>query len=138
MAEKIKILLVDDEPDIVTVVEKRLQAEGFNVLIATDGLEALNKARSEKPDLILLDLMLPKMDGYKVSALLKNDIRYCKIPIVMFTTRVDVCDEELGSKCGADAYIKKPFNSQELLEKIKALLVKASSLDAADPANPIE
>ena len=127
MLEKPKILLVDDEPTIVKMVEKRLEAEGFEVLIAVDGEAALEKARSEKPALIILDLMLPKMDGYKVCGLLKRDTRYSRIPIILFNARAQEADEQLGLECGADAYLKKPFNSQELLEQVKALLAKASS-----------
>ena len=122
MPDKPRILLVDDEPIIVKAVEKRLQAEGYEVLVAADGQEALEKAKKENPNLIILDLMLPKMDGYKVCALLKKDIRYAQTPIVMFTARAQESDETLGLECGADAYLKKPFNSQELLEKIKGLL----------------
>jgi len=125
MSEKPRILLVDDEPTIVDTVKRRLEAQGFNVLLAVDGEEALEKARNEKPDLIILDLMLPKMDGYKVCGLLKKDIRYAKIPIVMFTAKAQDSDEKLGLECGADAYVKKPFNSQELLEKINVLLTKS-------------
>ncbi len=122
MAERARILLVDDEPTIVKTIQKRLEAEGFEVLVAMEGPEALEKARVEKPDLIVLDLMLPKMDGYKVCDLLKKDTRYSKIPIVMFTARTQEADVKLGLECGADAYLKKPFNSEELLEKIKGLL----------------
>ena len=122
MPDKPRILLVDDEPIIVKAVEKRLQAEGYEVLVAADGQEALEKAKKENPNLIILDLMLPKMDGYKVCALLKKDVRYAQTPIVMFTARAQESDETLGLECGADAYLKKPFNSQELLEKIKGLL----------------
>jgi DNA-binding response OmpR family regulator len=125
--QKTKILLVDDEPIIVKTVQKRLEVEGYEVLVAADGLEALEKTRTLKPDLIVLDLMLPKMDGYQVCGRLKKDPRYSKIPIVMYTARAQEVDVKLGLECGADAYIKKPFNSRELLDKIKALLVKTPS-----------
>ncbi len=134
MAEKRKILLVDDEPDIVKTVEKRLQSEGYDVLIAADGVDALEKARIEKPDLVILDLMLPKMDGYKVCAMLKKDSRYAKIPVVMFTARIQETDEKLGFECGADAYITKPFNSRELLEKIRILLSQRPSTPETAPS----
>lgn len=122
MAEKPRILLVDDEPAIVKIVQKRLEAEGCEVLTAMDGERGLAMARAESLQLIILDLMLPKMDGYKVCGLLKKDARYSKIPVILFTARAQEADEKLGFECGADAYLKKPFNSQELLEKIKALL----------------
>ncbi len=76
----------------------------------------------------LLDLMLPKMDGYKICRLLKRDTRYTKIPIILFTARAQESDEKMGYECGADAYPKKPFNSQELLEKIKTFLIKSPSV----------
>jgi DNA-binding response OmpR family regulator len=119
---KKRILLVDDEQDLVEVVKSRLELAEYEVLVAYDGMEALDKARKEKPDLIILDLMLPKMDGYRVSALLKHDEKYKSIPIVMFTARAQEQDEKLGYECGADAYITKPFEPQALLAKIKELI----------------
>ena len=120
--QKTKILLVDDEPTIVEVVKMRLEVEGFDVSVATDGQEALEMAHAQRPDLIILDVMLPKIDGYMVCGTLKKDARTCKIPIVMFTARSQARDEKFGRECGADAYIKKPFESQELLEKIRTQL----------------
>jgi len=117
-----RILIVDDEPNIVLMLQARLQANGFECLTAEDGLSALELAKKEKPDLIILDLMLPKMDGYKVCGLLKKDARYAKIPIVMFTARAQDEDKNLGEEVGADAYIVKPFEPQVLLGKIQELL----------------
>ena len=117
-----KILLVDDEKDIVEVVASRLRASNYNVILAYDGQEALDKAHKEKPDLIILDLMLPKMDGYKVCGLLKFNEKYRKIPIIMLTARGQDSDMKMGQEVGADAYIIKPFDSQVLLGKIKELL----------------
>lgn len=119
---KKKILVVDDEPDIVETLKMRLEANGYEVLVATDGNTAYDKARSDAPDLIILDLMLPKMDGYKVCGLLKKDTRYNKIPIIMFTARTQESDKALGEEVGANAYIAKPFEPQVLLVKIKELL----------------
>ena len=121
MAKK-RILLVDDEKDLVETVTFRLEAAGYEVIPAYDGQEALDKARKEKPDLIILDLMLPKMDGYKVCAMLKRDQRYMNIPIIMFTARAQESDEKLGYECGANAYITKPFQHEAVLAKIKELL----------------
>jgi len=121
MANK-KILLVDDEKDLVDTVTFRLKASGYDVVTAYDGQEALTKTRTEKPDLIILDLMLPKMDGYKVCRMLKFDERYKKIPIIMFTARAQDSDKKMGEEVGADAYITKPFDPQTLLGKIKELL----------------
>ncbi len=117
-----KILVVDDETDLMSIVKMRLEANNYLVLTAFDGQEALEKARREKPDLVILDLMLSKMDGYKVCGLLKSDTRYNKIPIIMFTARAEESDEKLGFEVGVDAYITKPFEAEILLEKIKELL----------------
>ncbi len=116
------LLLVDDEPDLLESLSIRLKASGYKVVTAADGLEALKKARSLEPDLILLDLMLPKMDGYKVSRLLKFDGRYSRIPILILSARGQDLDKELASSAGADDYLVKPFSSEELLTRIKKLL----------------
>ena len=106
---KKKILLVEDEKVLIETVTLRLEANGYEVIPAYDGFEGLEKAKKEKPDLIILDLMLPKMDGYKVCGLLKADTRYNKIPIIMFTARAQESDKKMGKEVGADAYITKPF-----------------------------
>ncbi|MDP8234815.1 MAG: response regulator [Candidatus Erginobacter occultus] len=116
------LLLVDDEPDLLESLSIRLKASGYKVVTAADGLEALKKARSLEPDLILLDLMLPKMDGYKVSRLLKFDGRYSRIPILILSARGQDLDKEMASSAGADDYLVKPFSSEELLNRIKKLL----------------
>jgi DNA-binding response OmpR family regulator len=121
MAKK-QILLVDDEAQLVDMLKIRLEANNYSVLTAYDGQEALEKARKENPDLIILDLMLPKMDGYKVCAMLKHDSRYSKIPIILCTARAQESDEKLGKEAGADAYIIKPFEPFVLLAKIEELL----------------
>lgn len=117
-----KILLIEDEKDMVYAVTLQLESSGYKIITALDGQEGLKTARIEKPDLIILDLMLPKMDGYKVCGLLKADIRYNKIPIIMFTARAQESDKKMGEEAGADAYITKPFDPQALLTKIKELL----------------
>ncbi len=118
------ILIVDDEVDILETVRFRLESNGYKVISAADGEEGLKKARELKPDLIILDLLLPKIDGYKISRLLKFDERYKDIPIIMFTARSHKDDERLGYEIGADAYIAKPFEPQVLLNKIEELLKK--------------
>jgi DNA-binding response OmpR family regulator len=123
MAKK-RILLIEDEVDMVYALTLQLEAIDCEVLSATDGKTGLDMARKEKPDLIILDLMLPKMDGYKICRMLKFDERYKKIPIIMFTARVQDQDKKLGQQVGADAYITKPFDSKVLLDKIDALLKK--------------
>ena len=119
---KKRILLVDDEQDMVFAVKMQLEGADFEVITAQDGQQALDKARREKPDLIILDIMLPKIDGYKVCRMLKFDEKYKKIPIILFTARVQKSDEQLGFSVGADAYITKPFESQIFLTKIRDLL----------------
>ncbi len=122
-----KILVVDDEPQIVNLISLRLKESGYEILTAGDGQTALQKAREEKPDLIILDLMLPKMDGYKVCALLKADMRFNKIPIILLTARGQETDRVIGQEVGANAYITKPFQATILLNKLKGLLGEESS-----------
>ncbi len=119
-----KILVVDDETDLVEMLSVRLEANDYQVLKAFDGEDGLNKARENKPDLIVLDLMLPKIDGYKVCRMLKFDEKYKHIPIIMFTARAQEADMELGKEVGADAYIIKPFEADTFLAKISELLRK--------------
>ena len=120
-AKKQRILLVDDEPSIVKMVAKRLEVAGFEVIVAMDGEEALEKAKTQNPDVIILDCMLPKLNGYEVCAALKKDPERQKIPVIMLSARVQERDEKAGLECGADAYIRKPFNSQELVGQVNAL-----------------
>ncbi len=119
---KKKILVVDDEPFLVMALKIRLEMVGYEVITAYDGLEGLNKAREEEPDLILLDVMLPKKNGYQVCQLLKFDEQYKHIPIIMLTAKGQKTDKEWGEKTGADVYMTKPFEDAELLAKIKELL----------------
>ena len=121
MANK-RILVVEDEAELVKAIQIRLEQAGYETLVAYDGMEALDKAHKEKPDLIILDLMLPKMDGYKVCRMLKFDEKYKKIPIIMLTARAQDSDEKLGLETGADAFITKPFQHEAVLAKIKELL----------------
>jgi two-component system alkaline phosphatase synthesis response regulator PhoP len=122
--ERKKILVVDDEVDLVRTIQFSLEAEGYKVLVSYNGEDALNQSRKENPDLILLDLMLPKLDGYKVCRLLKFDEQYKHIPILMLTAKTQQKDRLLGMETGADEYITKPFDIEELMEKVKAYLNK--------------
>ncbi len=117
-----RILLVEDEPSIIKMVSKRLETAGFQVLSATDGEAGLTMARSERPDLIVLDLMLPKMSGLKVCASLKQDSGFQKIPIIIFTGKDQVVDQDTCRKSGADAYIPKALGASVLLTEINSLL----------------
>ena len=120
--EKNRILLVEDEEDLVQTMLIQLKAAGYEVIVARDGLEGLDKAKKEKPDLIILDLMLPKIDGYKVCAMLKFNTDYQNIPVIIFTARAGEADKKMGTDVKADAYITKPFEPQALLSKIEDLL----------------
>lgn len=120
--DKKRILIVDDENDLRNMLKFRLEAMDYNVSEAADGQDGLDKARSNKPDLIILDLMLPKIDGFKVCRMLKFDEKHKHIPIIMFTARAQEKDREIGKEMGADAYIAKPFEPEALMRKIKELL----------------
>lgn len=119
-----KILLVDDEPSIVFVLSERLKFNGYDVITAENGEDGLNKAKSEKPDLILLDVMMPNMNGYQVCRLLKFDNEYKHIPIIMLTARSQDADRKTAQDTGANAYLTKPVDSKELIETIQKFLPK--------------
>lgn len=127
-----KILVVDDETYIVELVKFNLEKEGFQVIVAYDGLKALDMVKSESPDLIILDIMLPRMDGLEVCQLLKQDANYSFIPIIMLTARGEELDTVLGLEMGADDYIKKPFSPRELLARVKARLRAIQILKAEE------
>jgi DNA-binding response OmpR family regulator len=125
MAEKSKkILVVDDEPDVASLLTLLLKSQGYNVIAAGDGQEALELARKQSPDLILLDIMLPRMDGYKVARMLKFDENFSHIPIIMLTAKIQEKDKETGLEMGANAYVTKPFDTEQLLKKIKDTLAE--------------
>ena len=119
-----KVLVVDDEPNIVQVVISRLKANNYDVITAVDGQEALELAQREKPDLIILDLMLPKLDGYKVCSILKSNDQHKDTPIIMLTARGEIDDMKNGLEKGANAYVTKPFNSNALIGIIDGLIGK--------------
>jgi len=113
------ILIVDDEPKIVRLARDYLEKNGFRVLTAGDGIEALAVARRDKPDLIVLDLMLPGMDGLDVCRILRRE---SDVPIIMLTARVEEADQLIGLEIGADDYINKPFSPRALVARVRALL----------------
>ena len=117
-----KILIADDEMDLVETVRFPLEVEGYHVLVSYNGEDALDQARKENPDLILLDLMLPKLDGYEVCRRLKCDDRCKHIPILMLTAKFQEKDKALGMETGANEYITKPFDIRDLLKKVKVYL----------------
>ncbi len=125
-----KILVVDDEPEAVELLEFNLQQAGFDVLTASDGASALKKARAACPSMIILDLMLPEVDGLEVCKMLHRDPMTAKIPIVMVTAKAAELDRILGLELGADDYITKPFSPRELVLRVKKILQRARA--AAD------
>jgi DNA-binding response OmpR family regulator len=122
--DKKKILIVDDEPDILETLKFLIESEGFQSITAMDGEDALKKAKETNPDLIILDVMLPKINGYKVCRLLKFDNKYKHIPILMVTARSQEEDKVIGEETGADEYITKPFDIEELIEKVNNYINK--------------
>ena len=119
------ILVVDDEPKIVELARDYLEAAGFAVVSASDGSEALARARSEKPDLVVLDLGLPKIDGLDVARALRRD---SSVPIVILSGRSDESDKLVGLELGADDYVTKPFSPKELVARVRAVLRRAEGL----------
>jgi DNA-binding response OmpR family regulator len=119
---KAKILVVDDEPDLVELIDTNLTAAGFEVLMASNGPEALRLARGHPPQLILLDVMLPELDGLEVCKILRQDTSTRSIPILMLTARATEIDRVLGLELGADDYVTKPFSMRELVLRVKKLL----------------
>lgn len=117
-----KILVVDDEPDALELVSFNLKAAGYEVVTADDGAEAIKKARQQVPDLILLDVMLPEVDGLEVCKLLRRDAATAGIPIIMLTAKAAEIDRVLGLELGADDYVTKPFSPRELTLRVKNLM----------------
>jgi DNA-binding response OmpR family regulator len=117
-----KILIVDDEQDIVESLRFVLEAAGYNCYFAYDGEDGLRLAKDIEPDLIILDIMMPKINGYKISRLLKFDKKYKDIPIIMLTARSQESDKLIGEETGANEYITKPFDLNEIVAKVKGYL----------------
>jgi two-component system phosphate regulon response regulator PhoB len=117
-----KILVVDDEPDAIELIKFNLKGAGYDVLTASDGDEALKKARSVLPDLIILDVMLPEVDGLEVCKILRRDQRVSATPVLMLTAKAAEIDRVLGLELGADDYVTKPFSPRELILRVKRLL----------------
>lgn len=121
---KKKVLVIEDEPYLCRFLELRFQKEGFEVITANDGVEGLKKAKEEKPDIVILDLMLPKLPGEEVCKRIRKDVYICATPIIMLTAKSTDADRIIGKVIGADAYFIKPFDGSKLVEEIKRLLRK--------------
>jgi CheY-like chemotaxis protein len=131
-----KILVVDDEPDIVRVVVKIMESRGHDVITAPDGFIALELIQEEKPDVVILDLNLPKMDGFEVCKRIKSDEATKDLPVVMMTAAyVAVEDAERGTKLGADEYVTKPFLREVLVHNVERLIPGLDQEDQADAAD---
>ena len=117
-----KILVVDDEPDAVELIDFNLKQAGYDVVTAADGAEALKKARAAHPNLIILDIMLPEIDGFEVCKLLRRDAATAGIPILMLTAKAAEIDRVLGLELGGDDYVTKPFSPRELILRVKKIL----------------
>ncbi|MGA2868336.1 MAG: response regulator transcription factor [Verrucomicrobiota bacterium] len=124
---KPKILVVDDEPEAVELLEFNLKQAGYAVTTAGDGAEALKRARTQSPDMIVLDVMLPEMDGFEICKSLRLDSTTAKIPIIMLTAKAAEIDRVLGLELGADDYLTKPFSPRELLLRIKKILARGQT-----------
>ena len=116
-----KILIVDDEKDIVETIKFVIEAQGYDTICAYDGETGLKKAKDNMPDLIILDVMMPNINGFKISRLLKFDTKYKNIPIIMLTARSQKEDKMIGEETGADIYMTKPFDIEELVSNVKKL-----------------
>jgi two-component system phosphate regulon response regulator PhoB len=127
---KESVLIVEDDEDILALLEYNFQNAGFEVTVARDGLEALNKLRRQQPDLVLLDIMLPGADGFEVCKSIKRDPKTAQVPVIMLTARGEEVDRIVGLELGADDYVVKPFSPRELILRARAVL-KRLSLEAA-------
>ena len=130
-----RILVVDDDRSIVKVLCSYLEQSGYQTLSAYDGEMALHQLRRERPDLVILDLMMPKRDGWEVTQIVRGDKTLAATPIIMLTARVEDTDKIVGLELGADDYITKPFNSREVVTRVKALLRRVK-LDQSPNAAP--
>ncbi len=122
-----KVLVVDDEENIVQLVKYNLEQEGYEIISAYDGETALNKAKQEQPDLMVLDLMLPKVDGFDICRQIRNDEKLNKLPIIILSAKEEEVDKILGLELGADDYLTKPFSPRELVARVKAILRRTNS-----------
>lgn len=131
MTARARILVVEDDKNIARIVSYNLEKEGYQVAVAVDGEEGLAKIRKSPPDLVVLDLMLPKIDGLEVCRMLRADRKTAQLPIIMLTAKTQEADRVVGLEMGADDYIPKPFSPRELIARVKAVLRRT---DRTEPA----
>lgn len=120
-----RVLIVDDEPNIVISLEFLMKREGFAVSVARDGEEALERIRAERPDLVILDVMMPKLNGFEVCETVRTDPQLAAVRILMLTAKEREAEMRKGISLGADAYIAKPFSTRDLVDRVKSLLDSA-------------
>ena len=132
-----KILIIEDESDVADLLALSLRKAGFNTSAAADGASGLQKARDNRPDFIILDLMLPKMSGLEVCKILKSDTATSRIPILMLTAKAEEIDRIVGLEFGADDYVTKPFSPREIVLRIRAILRRGEKADESLKAGPI-
>ena len=132
-----RILVVDDDKSIIEIVQAYLEQAGYSVLTAYNGTSAMHTLRHEKPDLLILDLMLPDRDGWDITRGIRHDKQLATIPIIMLTARVDDSDKIVGLELGADDYVTKPFNPREIVARVRALL-RRRQLDKAEQIDCLE
>jgi two-component system OmpR family response regulator len=130
-----KIFIVEDDINLLEAVKYNLRKEGYGVITASDGEQALEVARKEKPDLIILDIMLPKMNGFEVCRILRKEMT---VPILMLTAKADETDKIVGLEIGADDYMTKPFSMRELLARVRAMLRRTKMVEAPIGQAPIK
>jgi len=131
------ILIIEDETDVADLLSLNLRKAGFRVSTAGDGASGLQKARDDRPDFIILDLMLPKMSGLEVCRILKNDAATARVPILMLTAKAEEIDRIVGLEFGADDYVTKPFSPREIVLRIRAIFRRGEKADESLSAGPI-
>ncbi|HAS46449.1 MAG TPA: response regulator [Microscillaceae bacterium] len=118
-----KVLIVDDEPNILLSLEFLMKKQGYKVYIARDGAEAMDMIKEQEPEVVVLDIMMPEVDGYEVCSFIKNDDGLKHIKVIFLTAKTKPEDIEKGKEIGADAYMTKPFSTRNLMKKVKEILV---------------
>src|SRR5271156_6743884 len=125
MATIMTILVVEDQKDLADLVQRRLEQEGFDVIVAPDGLSGLRIAREHRPDLVVLDINMPGLDGLQVCQQLRGEPRHARLPILILSARASAADRIVGLELGADDYLVKPFVPRELVARVNAILRRA-------------
>ena len=121
-----RILIIEDDPDVLESVSSLLSGSGYALLTATNGRQGLETAQKERPDLILTDLMLPQLNGYEVCTMLKQDVRYQRTPVIVWSaTKLEDKDAQIATECGADAFLLKTLDPKQLLQTIQGLIAKS-------------